>query len=478
LTSSRMREQDAGVALGTLLVLLIAGSQAKATDERRYQYEIKEFQVPLDHFSFLINATFNIRYLYNDSFVDKSNGRTPIFFYTGNEGDIELFAQNTGFLWEQAQQQRALVIFAEHRYYGKSLPFGSSTFNSSLPEHLAYFTVEQTLEDYAMLITFLRNDRQMPVVAFGGSYGGMLAAWFRMKYPHLVHGALAASAPILQFPGITDCDIFYRIATSVFQNAYNGNCTVNIAKSWKLFESLGGNDAGKKQISEAFNLCTPLRTDGDLKQFLDYVEEVYSNLAMVNYPYNSSFLAPLPAYPVRQVCFYLKDLHPTDGDLLHAMASALAVYTNYTGSAKCLNTSVSSSADASGWDIQTCNQMVMPFCSNGTETMFRPSTWNFKEIAEKCYKNYRLTPKPYDIILRYGGRNIESVTNIIFSNGLLDPWSGGGVLQAPNDKVFVIILPEGAHHLDLRHSDPADPPSVRDARLKEAAIIAQWIKEF
>jgi len=57
---------------------------------------------------------------------------------------------------------------------------------------LNYLTSEQALADFSTLIVYLKTSlpgaANSSVVAFGGSYGGMLAAWMRIKYPNVVVG--------------------------------------------------------------------------------------------------------------------------------------------------------------------------------------------------------------------------------------------------------------------------------------------------
>lgn len=55
--------------------------------------------------------------------------------------------------------------------------------------------------DYVNFLTFIKQTQcpDCPIVAFGGSYAGMLATWMRMKYPYIIDMAHAASAPIYYY---------------------------------------------------------------------------------------------------------------------------------------------------------------------------------------------------------------------------------------------------------------------------------------
>lgn len=458
------------------LLLVLQGCHA-------YKYNTYFFRQRVDHFSFANQDTFIQRYLISDEHWDKNNG--PIFFYAGNEGDITLFAENTGFMWEIAPEFKAVVVFAEHRYYGVSEPYGNRSLTT--PNYSGYLTSEQALADYVDLISYLRfalkGATRSPVVVFGGSYGGMLAAWFRIKYPHIVQGAIAASAPIRQFTGMTPCDKFGELVTADFAKA-SENCAEVIRKSWAAINAVTATEEGMTWLSNAWRLCKPLKSKADVRKLKDYLTNVWTNLAMVDYPYPANFLAPLPAYPIKVVCLKLTDPNREGKELLQHLFGGLTVYFNYTGESKCLNADEQADVrlDDRGWDFQACTEMVMPFCYDGVKDFFEPAPWDIKEYSENCRKTWGVTPLPYMAPLMYGGWDYWNYThapsNIVFSNGLLDPWSTGGVLWNVSDTVVAVIIPEGAHHLDLRAANPADPPSVLEARRIEKEHIARWIGQY
>jgi hypothetical protein len=157
------------------------------------------------------------------------------------------------------------------------------------------------------------------VVLFGGSYGGMLAAWHRLKYPHLTVGAIASGAPVDFYPGSGIQKTFFDAFVATFDNAAEGCGTV-------LNEALdlAANASAADLVAAGAIFCSDDSDDDDddsgddgndggdddiVEQFLFYAKGATSSLAMIDYPYPCRFIAPMPANPVEAACSQL--LAPT-----------------------------------------------------------------------------------------------------------------------------------------------------------------------
>lgn len=68
-----------------------------------------------------------------------------------------------------------------------------------------------------------------------------------------------------------------------------------------IFQNIVQTAGGLTKLSEMFHLCKPLKSADDVTTLKNWIVSALLYLAMVDYPYPSKFLAPLPAWPVK-VC--------------------------------------------------------------------------------------------------------------------------------------------------------------------------------
>ncbi|RZB76430.1 Lysosomal Pro-X carboxypeptidase isoform B [Glycine soja] len=248
----------------------------------------------LDHFNYRPDSyhTFQQRYMVNFKYWGGAKSSAPIFAFFGAEGPVDEDAKYIGFLRDNAPQFNALIVFIEHRYYGKSIPFGSSEEAMRNASTRGYFNSAQAIADYAAVLLHIKKTlsaQNSPIIVIGGSYGGMLASWFRLKYPHIALGALASSAPILYFNGIAPQAGYYYIVTKDFKET-SESCYQTIRKSWSEIDRVAKKPNGLSILSKRFKTCDKLNKSFDLK---DYLDSLYTDAAQYNYP---------SEHPVKIVC--------------------------------------------------------------------------------------------------------------------------------------------------------------------------------
>jgi lysosomal Pro-X carboxypeptidase len=134
--------------------------------------------------------------------------------------------------------------------------------------------------------------------------------------------------------------------------------------SWSALDRLAQqpNGTGLAWLNSQVKLCPDsVLTDlANMTVVKDYLEEIWTDLAMMDYPYPTSFLAPLPANPVAAACAAItkQPAAATDEQLLLSIFGGMTVYFNSTGDSKCLDLGQEDDIGAGMWSYQSCTEMV------------------------------------------------------------------------------------------------------------------------
>ena len=169
----------------------------------------------------------------------------------GGEGAANPVWMLEGTWIEYAKQHKALCFQLEHRFYGESHP----TEDLSV-KNLGYLTSTQALADLANFIQSMNEARNLTNpkwIAFGGSYPGSLAAWLRLKYPHLVHGSVSTSGPLIAQADFPE----YLEVVDRTLDIVSPECNKLVKKAMNQASRLTLHRVGWNLMSNLFKTCSP-----------------------------------------------------------------------------------------------------------------------------------------------------------------------------------------------------------------------------
>jgi len=239
------------------------------------------------------------------------------------------------------------------------------------------------------------------------------------------------------------------------------------------------------QINEAFTLCSPgVQSMNDVMNLYNIIGNQLEAMVQYGYPYPCDFSGTmLPGYPFVLVCNRIGELSPLAG-----LRYVVDLSFNYTGNAgSCYDLNVLNGIGLSNytdlaWEYQTCTEVWQPMSTNGVTDFYLPSPINQSAIFQACQQGWGVTPRTTWWESYFGGCNITSSSNIMMTQGDLDPWSTGGctgvVANNRTDGITVHFMKAAAHHLDIRWPNELDPPDVVRARTKTSELIGSWVKEW
>ncbi|XP_068601635.1 thymus-specific serine protease [Brachionichthys hirsutus] len=437
----------------------------------------------LDHFDGADDREWKQRYFVNDAF-HKPGG--PVFLMIGGEGSANPAWMQYGAWITYAEKLGALCFMLEHRFYGKSHPTPDLS-----TENLRFLSSRQALADLAHFRAVTAEAQGLTNskwVAFGGSYPGSLAAWFRLKYPHLVHASVATSAPVLatvDFPEYLE--VVWRSLASE-----DPECPLLVKQASDALVERLKDPKTYDNITKDFKLCSKLQiqTDMDLGLFLETLAGNFMDVVQYNRDNREFEGVKDTGMTIKVLCGVMGDASRGEP---YARYAAVARLMMEAFSIECLNVGFSTlrremmniswdgpaSTGARQWTYQTCTEFGFYQSTDSPNQPFAGFPLQF--YLAQCAAFYNVSAEALEESVAetneyYSGYDIHS-TRIVFPNGSIDPWHALGITQDITPDLPAIFIKGTAHCANMYPPRSEDPPQLTLAREHIFAILQQWLKQ-
>ncbi|XP_068441233.1 thymus-specific serine protease [Clinocottus analis] len=438
----------------------------------------------LDHFNHLDPRTFPQRFFVNEASWRRPDG--PVFLFIGGEGPISELDVLAGHHADMARQLGALLLAVEHRFYGDSInPDGLET------ENLSDLSSQQALADLAVFHQHISSSfnlsRSSTWISFGGSYSGSLSAWFRGKFPQLVFGAVASSAPVraqLDFSAYSK-----EVGLSLRNEAVGGSlkCLAAVRDAFSAVEAVMGVNAGR--VAEDFGCCQSPKGPDDQIELMQNLADII--MGSVQYNEEGVLMS------IAELCGVMTNQSEAHGDEMEAYRRLVQLAQIYHSSSEetCLDIShektvkdlMDTTLHHSGrraarqWTYQTCTefgfyQTCEASCPFSRTVTLRSQT----QLCSTLFgiSQHSLAGRVAFTNAYYGGAEPHT-HRVLYVNGGVDPWKELSVVRAGGrggEAQSVVFIEDAAHCADMARGRVTDRRSLKKARQEIEEHVVGWLK--
>jgi len=438
-------------------------------------------------------------YFVNSTFFD---GTGPVFLCVGGEGpaldgSAVVSSVHCNDAVELLPSKKAILFAVEHRYYGCH-NMSACPYSSSDREPLKWLSSRQALADLATFHAFATEKYGLTAptnkwVSFGGSYPGMLAGWFRVLYPALVHASVSSSAPVI---AKLDMREYYDVASRAYSLPSVGGsskCLSDIAAGHQAIGELMGTADGNSQLAQLFPQVGRepagwLNSTSNQRRF--------AGNGVINFPSQSN--DPSCSYSNCDIAHICKTVEGGGASKTPLQRlSALAGGPGLVEAEADESASAATSADFEDgeapslhrqmdyWGYQTCTEFgFYQTCEVGSDCMFTQGLVTLDQFTPMClaYKIDKATiAKNIEATNAFYGAArpdiAHNATRIFYVNGNVDPWSGLSILTSPAPTLPTLMVEGASHHAWTHPAKPTDQQSVIDAKRAIWEQVSKWLAE-